>query len=344
MLRHTTLQVQTNARGCSVKVLRCQLPQNNGVYASSVEEVGTGLPTAHAASSLCAVCGAAGALVCGRCRGVRYCGKQHQALHWKRGGHKTTCAPAAPTPGTADAKSAVQYGGPLSGEWTSAARAPELVLEIDDEPPRDERVRAANAADGIHADVVAAATSGEAVEAKGDDDLDMTDLTQQSLAESSGAAVAADPVMRRFLRRVAVSPGQVLRYARWQERAPLWVSRKHQPAGYERPHGGAAGDTDSESDSDEDEPGSAAAGGESVEEEDRSRVPPCEHCGGPRGFEFQITPQLLHYMKTGGPTTSAGAAVGDIDFGTLAVFTCRSSCSSGDAYVEEAAWVQVIED
>eukprot|EP00743_Colponemidia_sp_Colp-15_P003571 GILK01003853.1.p1 GENE.GILK01003853.1~~GILK01003853.1.p1 ORF type:complete len:400 (-),score=68.67 GILK01003853.1:158-1321(-) len=50
-----------------------------------------------------------------------------------------------------------------------------------------------------------------------------------------------------------------------------------------------------------------------------SAVPSCPICGGRRVFEFQVMPQILYYM---------GESIGDLDFGTLAVFTCESSCDS----------------
>jgi pre-rRNA-processing protein TSR4 len=44
--------------------------------------------------------------------------------------------------------------------------------------------------------------------------------------------------------------------------------------------------------------------------------PACEECGAPREFEFQIMPQVIHYT---GNT--------DIDFGTVLVYTCPTSCA-----------------
>lgn len=106
--------------------------------------------------------------------------------------------------------------------------------------------------------------------------------------------------------------------------APLWVSQKHRPA--------AAA------------PAETAAPAEAT-------IPPCQHCGAPRDFEFQLMPQLLSNFDS-----KTAAACAHLDFGTIAVYTCSRSCSgSTDAaaatsahglgrYREEYAWVQPTDD
>jgi hypothetical protein len=79
-------------------------------------------------------------------------------------------------------------------------------------------------------------------------------------------------------------------------------------------------------------------------------VPPCARCGAPRLFEFQLLPQALSYLLPGGKADVAasgpsGLAGVDLDFGTIAVYTCSRSCVGGaadadSAYASEAAWVQ----
>lgn len=64
-------------------------------------------------------------------------------------------------------------------------------------------------------------------------------------------------------------------------------------------------------------------------------IPPCKYCGGERTFEFQVLPQLLNYLGLEETSTS-------IDWGTLAVYTCKQSCSSGPHYREEFLWKQDI--
>lgn len=59
------------------------------------------------------------------------------------------------------------------------------------------------------------------------------------------------------------------------------------------------------------------------------KIPDCEACKGPRQFEFQIMPQMLSYLKEV-----------DIDWGILAVYTCKHSCSEGSDYKEEFIFKQ----
>ncbi|EDS36241.1 pcdc2/rp-8 [Culex quinquefasciatus] len=59
-------------------------------------------------------------------------------------------------------------------------------------------------------------------------------------------------------------------------------------------------------------------------------IPACDQCGGPRKFEFQIMPQLLNSLKNE-----------NIDWGTLAIYTCEQSCDPADrGYVREFVYKQ----
>lgn len=87
-----------------------------------------------ARSPLCTVCGCTGGVWCSRCRGPRYCGKDHQVLHWKCG-HKTECQPAP-------SEAATGTKGPLpDAAWSEALSSvasgklllPELELTIESE-------------------------------------------------------------------------------------------------------------------------------------------------------------------------------------------------------------------
>lgn len=62
-------------------------------------------------------------------------------------------------------------------------------------------------------------------------------------------------------------------------------------------------------------------------------IPPCNYCGSRRNFEFQILPQLLNHLSLDDVKES-------VDWGTLAVYTCEHSCSSGPAYKTEFLWKQ----
>lgn len=64
-----------------------------------------------------------------------------------------------------------------------------------------------------------------------------------------------------------------------------------------------------------------------------SQVPDCEYCKGKRVFEFQVMPQLLNHVGD-------DSIIGDLDWGTLAVYTCQKSCSEGPSYKREFVWKQ----
>ncbi|XP_072940939.1 programmed cell death protein 2-like [Epargyreus clarus] len=57
-------------------------------------------------------------------------------------------------------------------------------------------------------------------------------------------------------------------------------------------------------------------------------VPNCQYCEGERQFEFQIMPQLLNFINVGLENNS-------IDWGVLAIYSCKNSCNQGPAYKEE---------
>eukprot|EP00808_Paulinella_micropora_P016691 g55434.t1 len=49
-------------------------------------------------------------------------------------------------------------------------------------------------------------------------------------------------------------------------------------------------------------------------------IPACALCGAPRRLEFQILPQIIHYLQIKSQDEDA------LDFGTLLVYTCSNSC------------------
>ena len=65
--------------------------------------------------------------------------------------------------------------------------------------------------------------------------------------------------------------------------------------------------------------------------------PPCELCGAKRGFELQVMPQLLHFLKVEDRNQKPQTA---LDFGTIAIYTCTASCGQEGGYASEYAWVQ----
>lgn len=66
----------------------------------------------------------------------------------------------------------------------------------------------------------------------------------------------------------------------------------------------------------------------------KADIPNCSYCGGPSDFEFQILPQLLYYFGVKNDADS-------LDWATIVVYTCKSSCEASMAYKEEFPWVQL---
>lgn len=65
----------------------------------------------------------------------------------------------------------------------------------------------------------------------------------------------------------------------------------------------------------------------------KADIPKCSYCGGPRCFEFQILPQLLFYFGVSNDVDS-------LDWATMVVYTCESSCEANVSYKDEFVWVQ----
>lgn len=101
-----------------------------------------------------------------------------------------------------------------------------------------------------------------------DRDLEQDDLNEmvRGTKSSNGGAVSQDATTMAFYSRIQRpnAQEQCLRYCRWPkspESTILWLHGEHQQA------------TD--------------------------KVPPCPHCASPRKFEFQLMPQLLHFLLSG---------------------------------------------
>lgn len=137
----------------------------------------------------------------------------------------------------------------------------ESELVVEEEPIDLDNDKSRQKAQGID--------SGEDILNSDDDDEDK-DLEQKDLNEMTGAAeetVTSDRITMKFYDRINNLPNvntQCLRYLRWPDRdvslesgAPLWIRSDCQPP-----------DT----------------------------IPVCERCGAERKFEFQLMPQMVHYL------------------------------------------------
>ena len=211
---------------------------------------------------------------------------------------------------------------PLAALVPTGAVFAEHAIYTDAEPSLDERREALRAKDAglvtkhtqlwegreggadTQAGAAGATTDGVAAGGPGaaEQDMDISETTQAELLAASGGRMQADLEMRAFKQRVAHVPGQVLRFCRWSGAQPLWVGSAGKPRVRAGREGGVA--------------------------------PPCV-CGAPRDFELQIMPQVLDALQVPASTGSGGSH-DELDFATIAVYTCTKSCDAEGSVVE---WV-----
>ncbi|KZV32265.1 programmed cell death protein 2-like [Dorcoceras hygrometricum] len=96
-----------------------------------------------------------------------------------------------------------------------------------------------------------------------------------------------------FQERISLAPDQILRYSSDAKAKPLWPVSSGRPL--------------------------------------KPDIPKCDYCGGTRGFEFQVLPQLLYYFHVKESEDS-------LDWATIVVYTCDASCRGNEAYKKEFAW------
>lgn len=282
------------APGCSsqttgsVLAVRGQLPRVNSFYSQHPPPAGSEAVQQSeelvAGRQLCVVCGAAGDKKCSVCRQVAYCSRKHQTADWWAG-HKSSCSDGA------------------AGRACETYLLPESELVIEDEPSADGGV-----GDEDEQQDETLEQRNKRLLSTTKQSLSGADLTELQKSAASSCA-AADFHYRRFRRRIAREPHQLIRYQRGGQ--PLWVSSRNQPSAAD--------------------------------------IAACVNCGANRQFEFQVMPQMLNHVWK-------DTAVGEdsVDWGTLAVFTCSTSCappvappcdtsqstSRHSTYIEEFVWRQ----
>ncbi|KAL7529242.1 hypothetical protein ACHAXR_002862 [Thalassiosira sp. AJA248-18] len=271
----------THHRSDCIRVLRCQLPKENDFFPATGDEDRGEDWTKHTSQywakstnndklNLCAVCGQQSKGKCPK-QQLWFCGPDHQK----------ECLRASKQ---------VQQKNPSPKYFPSVCHESELVVE--DEPP------AAALADTTDS------TLFQSQDITDDDaDLEQSDLNaltgNVSLAQA--ATGVTDPTTLAFYARMAIGGkendvrDQCLRYSRWPAEnkskensddeddeddkvGPLWLSSNNRP-----PPPTVSSDSTTTS----------------------SFPPPCQYCGAPRAFEFQILPQMLHYLLQSPDSTTA---------------------------------------
>ncbi|KAL7483257.1 hypothetical protein ACHAW6_008925 [Cyclotella cf. meneghiniana] len=278
--KSSSRQEDKNNLSACIQVLRCQLPKKNAFYPSEGNVDGEwDLHTSHfwatndqnGQLNLCAVCGQRSRGKCPK-QGKSFCSADHQKEYMratkKCHGDKST----------SNARSvSLKY-------LPSVFFESELVVE---EEPHPSHATAMNHFEKTANNCLLGSAEISDVDAK----LEQRDLNV--LAGNSALAEAAtgvtDPTTLAFYARMAIGGtendvrDQCLRYSRWPEtkqrhssreeeddekyEGPLWLTSDNQPP--------------SQSD---------------AETNTTPFPPPCQYCGAPRFFEFQILPQMLHYL------------------------------------------------
>ncbi|KAM4596191.1 programmed cell death protein 2 [Fundulus diaphanus] len=199
-----------------MKVFRSQLSRKNEFYSYDPPPDGETPNASEEDSSLlsvsgvklCWVCGCPGNKACSRCHTVTYCGRHHQTVHWKHSHKKECLSTEAPA-----AAAAAAFLFPES----------ELVTEPEEEGEDGEDAEAQGGGGGEEGSVPKSADNPSAADA-----LDEADLEAMALHETED-----NKAFRRFKKKIASEPHQVIRYSRGG--CPLWVSSDHVPSEGEIP-------------------------------------------------------------------------------------------------------------
>lgn len=303
-------------------------------------------------SSLCVICGLDAPKRCGACKRAQYCSIDHQREDWKVA-HKWICS------GSKQRQTDPAISSAEEENRRSKGRLPQLVLEVDEEPEMTEMTAAERRLYEQYN--MRPKEPGEADEF----DSSVDEAIDEVGKDSAGRH---DKQLVKFQLAVARAQDQVIRFCRGG--APLWLRGDMQPhqflPGYAAAQAAAnaaaaaakaaavrwtvelapqdAGNADGFWQLRLRAPLHVAPKKPEVEKklvvDPAAGVPNCERCGAKRLFEFQVQPQLLHYLSD----SKAGA---NLDWGVVAIFTCSDSCSldgsnnlAPTSYVEEYVWRQ----
>ena len=209
-------------------VFRCQLPKANEFYPPidppDDEEWKKDLVVTKF-TKICMVCGCLGTKLCGGCKKVNYCSKEHQVLHWKNG-HKMLCKECecfhyfiyffvSYVSSFLNLFTAVR----VEGE-DSMFTLPEYEIIIEDEKIEPESDKLSNS------DEAELKEFERILKAK--NPTFQNDETINESLEQSVSDVQEDKMFFKFKEKIAGYPDQVLRYGKGE--APLWVSDSNIPS------------------------------------------------------------------------------------------------------------------
>lgn len=274
-----------NKASRSVKVFRCQLPDN---LTGCLRRDEADIPS-RTRDALCKWCGTwRGVKVCSVCK-TPYCSVKHQVMHW-RSGHGIDCP-------------LIKISSQSAASTSKNSRAISVVasktlweeVQLTEIPFVEETSDSDNGGLKSDPDEETSDIDGEE-NAKGysRDPMDETVLSLLGNFESDDDKKS----WVTFMERISEAPDQVLRFnkSRRASAKPLWPMTS----------------------------------GRLLEDDIRK----CSYCDGRLRFEFQVMPQLLYKCKMGNNFDS-------LDWLTIVVYTCESSCESSSSYKEEFVWIQL---
>lgn len=328
----------------SVKCFRCQLARKNDIYPYESKSVKQegNVQIDKPTPKLCTLCGCRAPSVCSKCKLVSYCSREHQAADWKD--HKRYCSELSKQSEVTISSNTLVF--------------PEFDLSISAEVLEDlSKVDALNKS-VLEASIWENATTVEVDDCSDDEDeKDDAALTQTDYNTALGNE-ASDSIYTKFMERVRRGgSNQVLRYIRWDDiEGPLILS---------------SSDLNT----------SPNAIGE-VNGDDSKTSDCCINCGAKRRFEFQIMPQLLHFLRVDRRTKLAKSdsenhsgslpaqeipsaqhtveaeksveasleescllqnkTEEDLDWGTIDVYTCTESCSAKGSKPNDSACIEEV--
>ena len=250
---------------------------------------------------------------CSKCKAARYCSRQHQVSDWKAG-HSAACTPSQES---------------LHGEVTK--KPPEPIGR------RRWRERGCSTLPGLFKELeICTEAEDEAtsrlverfacIEGGGVGELEADELLEDLEEEVAGQEELNAELLKKHEENMKQYQGEVFDESEWKVKAgPDAAFALFQKVTEKNPEQVLR----------------YCFGGTELWISKRGRLttgvgcpPPCSLCSSPRTFEMQVQPQLLHYL---GMTEQFQKQ--SVDWGTVSVYSCSSSCSS-DTAVEEFVWRQ----